>query len=304
MQINNLKGQVRELDERLKRSTEYWRYGVINWDANSFNYLAIGNSLTLTENWGRGACSTKTNNDYFGLVLRFLNEKARKVKSNQDQDSPFTQNMTSNIASVTQDEQQKLQQQLKEEKRQQVQQEEHIIAHRCNFNIWERSPDRKKVLDLLDIYLSPELDLITLQLGENVSITGEADLERYEQDLRILIDYIKDKAPKAKIILIDDFWSEEKSKVRQHVAEQKSDSSGSLGSLDSLDISDRPELRFADLSGIRGRQEYQSKAGTVCYMADGTTESVTKEAETHPGDEGFRYIADRVIEKFNEIFVE
>lgn len=54
------------------------------------------------------------------------------------------------------------------------------------------------------------------------------------------------------------------------------------------------------MTEIRGKKEYQSKAGTTCQMADGSIEYVTKEAETHPGDEGMKYIAEKVLSVFDK----
>ena len=58
---------------------------------------------------------------------------------------------------------------------------------------------------------------------------------------------------------------------------------------------------FADLSNIRGNKKYQSKEGTKCLMTDGTAKRVSKEAETHPGDEGMKYIAEKIIEQIRGI---
>ena len=235
MQINNLLGQIRELEERLKRSIEYWKYDTPVWsyETNSINYLAIGNSLTIVGGkWNRGACSTKPNNDYFGIV------------------SDSLKSLSSHVHECS------------------------VVAYRYNFNIWERSPERNKVLDLLDFYLSPAIDIISLQLGENVSQLDKT----YEIDLQILVDYVRQAAPKAQIVIIDDFWDTNRSKVRQRVA-------------------DKTNCLFADLASIRGKREYQSREGIVCYMIDGSMEYVTKNAETHPGDEGMHFIAESVLKQ-------
>ena len=60
-------------------------------------------------------------------------------------------------------------------------------------------------------------------------------------------------------------------------------------------------VAFADLSSIRGKKEFQSAEGTVCYLADGSTILVSNAAATHPGDEGMAQIADKVIEAFDSI---
>ena len=228
-QIHNLIGQVSELSERLKRQTDYYLYD-IKW-GDSFNYLAIGNSLTLIEgNWGRGICSSLPDNDYFGLVKKYLIEK-------------FSADTT---------------------------------ANRLNYFIWETAQNREKVLDLLDVYLSNKLSLVTIQLGENAS-----DISSYKEDLKNLVKYIKDKAPKAKIIIIDDFWDKEKSRIRKEVAEDL-------------------KLDFADLSEIRGNKDYQSREGLIAKGIHGENITVSKEAETHPDDKGFKYIAEKIIDILNK----
>ena len=39
-------------------------------------------------------------------------------------------------------------------------------------------------------------------------------------------------------------------------------------------------------------------------MSDGTTESVTQEAETHPGDKGMAVIAEKVLEQVKNYSTE
>lgn len=229
LQIASLIGSVGEVKERLLKQQEYFNYD-IRWSDDDFNFLAIGNSLTLIRSWERGICSTKPDNDYFGLINSYLRTDYSEV-----------------------------------------------CSHRWNFSIWERAAERSSVLDLLNSFLSEKVDLIVIQLGENVLITSEADINRYEQDLGKLINCLRSKALKAQIVVVDDFWDESRSNIRKKVAKEK----GCL---------------FADLEEIRGRKEYQSKEGTECLMTDGTIKRVSREAETHPGDEGMKYIAEKIIE--------
>ena len=133
------------------------------------------------------------------------------------------------------------------------------------------------MFDFVDPYLSPDLDLVTVQLGENVSVI-ERPVSGYRDDLKELVLYIRKKCPSAQIIMIDDFWDNRKSEIRREVAEET-------------------DIDFADLSEIRGKKEYQSEAGIEFLLSNGKTETVSEEAATHPGDSGMAYIADRVIEK-------
>lgn len=65
--------------------------------------------------------------------------------------------------------------------------------------------------------LSDKLNLVTIQLGENVS-----DTSRFEADLEELISYVQQRAPKAQIIIIGDFWDKERNNMRKEAAQNKS----------------------------------------------------------------------------------
>lgn len=150
-----------------------------------------------------------------------------------------------------------------------------VVAHPYNYAFWERSSNRNSVLNLLDVYLDKNLNLVTIQLGENVS-----DKSTFEQDLVDLIKYVKQKAPKSQIIIIGDFWDLEKNNIRKNAAEKTG-------------------CHFADFSEIIGETKYQSKGGTICYRNNGNTYIVSKEMETHPSDNGMKYISDKVIKQIN-----
>ena len=152
-----------------------------------------------------------------------------------------------------------------------------VTAKRLHYGVWEQSPYRNAMFDYIDPYLSPDLDLVTIQLGENVAVI-DRPVSSYREDLAELVKYIRNKCPSAQIIMIVDFWNNRKSDIRRDVAEETG-------------------IDFADLAEIRGKKEYQSEAGTVFFLSDGTTDTVSEEAATHPGDSGMAYIADRVIEK-------
>lgn len=217
--VDALSQSVQELSSRDNREDKK----AVEW-GDGFKWMAIGNSLTWIESWGRGICSTQPDNDYFGIVKAWLEERYDTVQSN-----------------------------------------------RYNFSDWERSTLRSTMYDLIDPYLSEDLNLVTIQLGENV-----AYLDTYEADLTQLINYVKKKCPNARVILIDDFWYQETSDIRRAVAEQT-------------------KTDFVDLSEIRGKKEYQSLEGTVYYLPDGNTGTVEKNSETHPGDAGMAFIADQLI---------
>lgn len=222
-----LEGRTDYLEKRLEQVTDYYNVQPEYRD-NVYNYLAIGNSLTLIMSWGRGICATQPNSDYYGLVKKhMLNEYGD------------------------------------------------VAAYRMNFASWERMQNREQALNLLDMLLSDKLNLITIQLGENVT-----DTSHYESDLEGLIDYVQKRAPKAKIIVIGDFWDVKRNEMRKEAAQNKN-------------------VAFADLSDIIGDKDYQSREGTPCTLDDGSVITVSKEAATHPNDRGMEYIANKIVEQVN-----
>lgn len=229
-EIEDLDTQLWELTVRINNEKEY--AGLFPEEEGNYNWLAIGNSITLIREWGRGICSTRPDNDYFGLVKAHLEEKYPKV-----------------------------------------------TAFRYNFSLWEESPAlREHLLCLIEAFLTPSLDLVTIQLGENAA---DADTATYQADLVTLIRYIQGRCPQARIILIDDFWNQGNGDIRKAAAAEAG-------------------IRFADLHGIQGIAEYQSKAGTEYLREDGSTGKVLKTEETHPGDAGMEAIADAVKEQLGE----
>lgn len=152
---------------------------------------------------------------------------------------------------------------------------EEVLFYTYNFYQWEvQSTDRAEMLELIDPYMNSELDIITVQLGENVT-----DTRTYYEDYKELINYIKRGSPNAIIIIIDDFWSDrEKSVIKSRVAMETN-------------------VYFVDLSDIRGDEEYQCGIGTVVYDSEGIEHMVEHEGVArHPGDKGMEVIANRVID--------
>lgn len=144
-----------------------------------------------------------------------------------------------------------------------------------NFSVWEMlATDRAETLGLLDCYLSKDLDLISIQLGENV-----LDLSTFQSDFEYLLDYIKSSFPKAQLIVIGDFWENaERDKIKQKVAEQC-------------------EVPYVDLTEIKDREEYMAELGTSVYGDDKVWHKIEHGGVArHPGDNGMDYIARKIIE--------
>ena len=149
-----------------------------------------------------------------------------------------------------------------------------FTGYAYNYFEWEaQANDRSETFSLLDGYLSKDINLITLQLSENVT-----ELSTFSEDYTNMIKHIKEECPSAKIIMIDDFWDDNKSTIKREIANENG-------------------LAFADLSEIRNKSEYQCGIGTVVYGDDGEAHIVEHDGVAiHPNDKAMQYIADKVIE--------
>ena len=145
-----------------------------------------------------------------------------------------------------------------------------------NFYAWEvQANDRAETLQLLDKYLSDDLDLVTIQLSENVS-----NVSTFQEDFEELCRYIIRKSPSAQIIVIDDFWdSGEKSSMKENAARACN-------------------VDFVSLNEIKGNADYQAGLGTIVYDQNGNEHVIEHEGVAgHPGDKGMKYIAEAVEKK-------
>ena len=150
-------------------------------------------------------------------------------------------------------------------------------SERYNYADWERAEDRAALLPLLEPMLAKAPDLITVQLGENVP-GGLQDT--MEADYRRLLSFLHERVPKAKIIVIGDFWDETRNRIRAVAA-------------------DATGCAFVDLTPFRVDPKYQCGMGTTVYDADGGAHTVDHPGvAAHPGDVGMAAIADAVIAAF------
>ena len=148
-----------------------------------------------------------------------------------------------------------------------------------NFYIWEvQSHDRDEALSMLDPFLSPDLDLVTIQLGENVN-----DLTTLQKDYVSLLQYIRAKAPDARILVIGDFWnSENRNEIKEAAANEAN-------------------AEFVSLDGIASNDSYYCGTGTTVYDAEGNAHTVEHDGVArHPGDAGMDAIAGRIIKTLDQ----
>lgn len=145
----------------------------------------------------------------------------------------------------------------------------------CAFQFipWElQDTDRAETFILLEPYLNEGLNLVTIQLGENVK-----NLNTFQTDMEELIHYIQNRAPKAQIIVVGDFWSGERSKIQRAAAMNCN-------------------AAFVDLDGLHGKEEYQTGLGAFVLGDDGIEHEITHDGVAiHPNDKGMEYIADGII---------
>lgn len=206
----------------------------VNWEDGSFNYLAIGNSITrhgLADYWwdaDNGMAATRDEHDYVHLVTKYLKEKEGVVQ----------------VESV-------------------------------GFSIWETLfTDRAETLNIIDPYLSENLNLVTIQLGENVK-----ELSTFDTDFEYLIAYIKNHCQNSRILVIGDFWEyKDRDRIKMIVAE-------------------KCKVDYISLNEIKDNAEYQAGMGAMVFGDDGIEHQINHSGvAAHPGDKGMAFIANKVIE--------
>ncbi len=126
-------------------------------------------------------------------------------------------------------------------------------------------------------YFTPDLDLILLQLGDNINTDDKASTFIVTKD--ILIERIKERCPRARIIWIHGWYN--RSRTYASIRE----------------MCDRWELERIDIGAIRS---HATEAHSQKYYFDvnaGEQREVSERWITHPGDLGMKKIADKIIEK-------
>lgn len=149
-----------------------------------------------------------------------------------------------------------------------------VNSQSYGFATWETlHTDRAETLTMIEPYLNENIDLITIQLGENAR-----ELSTFEGDFEYLITYIAQKSPNAKIIVVGDVWERD---GRDAMKKEAADKCGAT---------------FIDMSEIKDNSVYQCGMKTVVYDSDGNPHTVEHEGVArHPGDLGMQYIADAII---------
>lgn len=97
-------------------------------------------------------------------------------------------------------------------------------------------------------------------------------------DYESLINYIKERCPNARILIIGDFWTNSN---RDELKKEAAENSG---------------VEYVSLEGIKDNSAYYAGMGTTVYDEEGNPHQIDHEGVAlHPGDMGMAAIADRII---------
>lgn len=206
---------------------------------STYNYLAIGNSVTRWEGkpeevnkiwWSDyGMAADCPENDYVHRVASHLEDRKDKVK----------------------------------------------VEAVC-FQEWESNEagDRDSYLKELDDVVDEDLDLVTVQLGENITEKAPVTV----QDYTTLINYLKEEAPDAQIIFLGQIlWNNDEV---QRIKEQAATECG---------------VSFINLDDVRTDAQYKAGIGAEVLGDDGKMHTIHNEiVAEHPNNLGMQVIADRI----------
>ena len=142
-----------------------------------------------------------------------------------------------------------------------------------NFAIWESSEsDRMYALTILDPFLTPQLDIISIQLGENF-----LDMANFAAQYTQLVSYIRGKCPTAQIVLVGNFWANpEADAIKQQVAQA---CSCAFVSLEPIQNNKRYFFGNAYAYDAERRAYYSTNGGTAL----------------HPNNEAMTFIANGIL---------
>ena len=143
-----------------------------------------------------------------------------------------------------------------------------------NFSEWEKEiKNRSALLNELNQFQESAYDYIIIQLGENVTNTNT-----YEDDLKELVSYLKNRQSTAENIIVGNFWKDDKvENIKIKIAE-------STGS------------KYINLSDIQN-SNYQSSIGSFVSGYDGAMMPIDNYfVAIHPNDLGMEKIAEKIYD--------
>ena len=138
---------------------------------------------------------------------------------------------------------------------------------------WENVQPRGIDKTVKDVF-TPDVDLIIVQLGDNVNNTARVNI--FEKHAERFISSVKRLSPKARIIWVMGYYN----RVNTYSVLSK--------------LSSKWSFSIVDISDLNVK-ENQSYSGAEYTLEDGSKAIVKDGWITHPGDEGMKKIADRII---------
>lgn len=122
-----------------------------------------------------------------------------------------------------------------------------VFAVPHNLAAWEvQTHDRDETLMFLEPYLDKDINLITIQVAENAR-----DISTFEMDFISLINFVKEKCPKARILVVGDFWNYSNRDEQKEMACKKTGA------------------EYVSLHGIKDNKDYFCGIGTIVLDEEG-----------------------------------
>ena len=147
---------------------------------------------------------------------------------------------------------------------------------------WEQNATGRDVQfdQLFKPYLSQDTDLVVLQVGDNVN--REDSHATFKNDVMDLFKRVKEVSPKAKIYFVGIWFCNWPDMIDSVKA--------------ACDKYDGTFVSITDLTS----PDNQSHIGEKVTLSDGSTTTITSEGEAiHPGNAGYKKIADRIIDSLD-----
>lgn len=120
-----------------------------------------------------------------------------------------------------------------------------------------------------------DTDLVLIEMGDNVNTDAKTNV--FKKSFPLLLHTIRTRCPKARIVCVGIWFNHEKAKEIM------------------LSACKKYGCQFVNISDLNITINQATVGDTVTYL-DGTTSTITEEISAHPGDNGMKLIADRVIE--------
>ena len=161
------------------------------------------------------------------------------------------------------------------------QQKPDYSASKISGTDWEKATTTAEQDTYLNKVLAPklseDLELVIVQLGDNVNT--DEKLAVFAEGSRRMLEFIRTKCPKARVVWIGAWYQ---TAAKQEQMKHACESTGCI---------------FVDIWDLATR-ENSNTVGSTYTDENGKTQTITSEGvASHPNDEGFRKIANKVLYK-------